>query len=50
MTRTLLNYVLVAAFGTAVLATDTAGPALLQALRNGDMGNVKAAIENGIDV
>jgi ankyrin repeat protein len=50
MTRSFLNYVLVAAFGAAALSADTTGQALLQDLRNGDVGSVRAAIENGANV
>src|SRR5215467_9207772 len=49
-TRTFLHYVSVAAFGVLALSADTTGQALLQALRNGEMGNVRAAIENGANV
>ena len=50
MTRSFLSYALVAAFGAAPLSADTTGQALLQALRNGDTGSVRAAIENGANV
>ena len=50
MIRSFLNYILIAAFGAVALSADTTGQALLQALRNGDMGTVRATIENGANV
>src|SRR5215471_15177595 len=50
MIRSFLNYVLIAALVAVALSADTTGQALLQALRNGDMGTVRAAIENGANV
>src|SRR5262249_9041205 len=50
ITRILLNYALVAAFGAARLHADSTGQTLLQALRNGDIGTVRAAIRNGANV
>ena len=50
MIRSFLNYILIAAFGAVALPADTTGQALVQALRNGDVGSVRAAIESGADV